>query len=178
MKWNHSLPGRQWRQAVAPIALGLAAWFATAPSAWAETIGVVNMDAVLHEAAPAVQAENRLKQEFSAREQEVQRLAKQGQALQAQYAKNHLVETQQAQQAQQSQLAQLAREYEVKQSQLDADLNTRRNQEMAQLQEKMRQAIQQVAQQQKLDLVLYDGVAYNAPATDITKNVIAALANK
>lgn len=175
MKCNKRSAGR-WRGMRAGI--GLAALLAAAPAAWAQTIGVVNMNTVLHDAAPSVQAESRLKQEFSGREQELQRLAKQGQDLQAQYAKNRLVETQQARQAQEGQLSQLAREFEVKKSQVDADLNKRRNQEMMTLQEKIRQAIQQVAQQQKLDLVLYDGVAYNVPAIDITNNVIKSLAGK
>ena len=62
-------------------------WLAAATQANEIKIGFVNMDRLLREAAPAVRALKKLEKEFGPRDQELQKLAKQGKDLQVQLEK-------------------------------------------------------------------------------------------
>jgi outer membrane protein len=58
------------------------------------------------------------------------------------------------------------------------DLNLRRNEELASVQERANRVIQQIADAEKFDLILQDPVVYASPKIDITDKVIKALADK
>lgn len=158
--------------------LALATLLTIRPAAADLRIGFVNVDRVLHDAAPAQKAQQRLQREFQPREQELQRLAKQGQDLQNRLEKEKLTASDAQQRGREQQLAQLSRDYQAKQHKLSNDYNTRRNAELAQLHEKIRRTVISIAQRDKLDLVLYDGVAYVNPRIDLTDRVIKSLAGK
>jgi outer membrane protein len=57
------------------------------------------------------------------------------------------------------------------------DLNLRKNEELAQVLERANKVIQQIAEAEKLDLVLQEAV-YRSPRIDITDKVLKALADK
>ena len=58
------------------------------------------------------------------------------------------------------------------------DLNLRRNEELAGIQERANKVIQQIAADEKYDLILQDPVVYASQRIDITDRVIKALADK
>jgi outer membrane protein len=66
------------------VSLILASAFAAAPALANTKIGFVNTEKLLREAPLSVTAQKKLEREFAAREQELQKLAKQARDLQAQ----------------------------------------------------------------------------------------------
>lgn len=140
-------------------------------------IGIVNIERVLREAAPAVRAQKRLEQEFSKRDQEVQRLAKQLKDTQDALEKNTPVLSEADRRNKEREFADLNREYQRKQREFREDLNQRRNEEMAGVIERANKVVNQIAETEKFDLILQEAV-YRSPRIDITDKVIKALADQ
>jgi len=74
-------------------------------------------------------------------------------------------------------LANQMRDLQRMQREYREDLNLRRNEELAQLQERANKVIQQIAEAEKFDLILQEAV-FRSPRIDITDKVIKALADK
>jgi outer membrane protein len=58
------------------------------------------------------------------------------------------------------------------------DLNLRKNEELASIQERANKVIQQIAEAEKFDLILQDPIVFASQRIDITDKVIKALANQ
>ena len=67
------------------------------------------------------------------------------------------------------------RDLKRKQDEFREDLTYRRNEEMGKIQKQIIQAIQQVAKDNKYDLVLSEGVLYASPKIDMSRLVIEHL---
>ena len=76
------------------------------------------------------------------------------------------------------QLADISRNFQRLQREIREDLNLRRNEELAGIQERANKVIQQIAESEKFDLILQDPVVYASQRIDITDKVIKALADK
>jgi len=72
----------------------------------------------------------------------------------------------------------MSRDLQRLQREFREDLNLRRNEELAAVQERANKVIQQIAETEKFDLILQDPVVYASPRIDITDKVIKALADK
>jgi len=137
-------------------------------------IGVVNTDRILRESNPAKAAQAKLEQEFSRREKEVADL---GSALKAASDKLEreaptLAESQRA--SRQKALFEMERDFQRKRRELNEDLGARKSEEVQQVLDRAYRVIQQVAVQEKYDLVLQEAL-YISPKHDITEKVIRAL---
>ena len=75
-------------------------------------------------------------------------------------------------------LANQSRDLQRMQREFREDLNLRRNEELAGIQERANKVIQQIAESEKFDLILQDPVVYASQRIDITDKVIKALADK
>jgi outer membrane protein len=75
-------------------------------------------------------------------------------------------------------LANQSRDLQRMQREFREDLNLRRNEELAGIQERANKVIQQIAADEKYDLILQDPVVYASKRIDITDRVIQALADK
>ena len=75
-------------------------------------------------------------------------------------------------------LANQSRDLQRMQREFREDLNLRRNEELAGIQERANKVIQQIAESDKFDLILQDPVVYASQRIDITDKVIKALADK
>ena len=75
-------------------------------------------------------------------------------------------------------LANMTRDLQRLQREFREDLNLRRNEELAAVQERANRVIQQIAEGEKFDLILQDPVVYASNRIDITDKVIKALADK
>lgn len=64
------------------------------------------------------------------------------------------------------------------QREIREDINLRRNEELSSVQERANKVIQQIALDEKFDLILQDPVVYASQRIDITDKVIKALADK
>jgi len=75
-------------------------------------------------------------------------------------------------------LANNTRDLQRAQREFCEDLNLRRNEELASVQERANKVIQQIAEAEKYDLIVQDPVVYASQRIDITEKVIKALADK
>jgi len=140
-------------------------------------IGFVNTEKLLREAPLSVAAQKKLEREFSAREQELQKMAKQARDLQGQLDKDSVTMAESERKAKERDLANLTRELQRQGREYREDLNLRRNEELGQIQERARKVIQEIAKSEKYDLII-EQVIYADPKSDITDKVMKALSGK
>ncbi|HMV04895.1 MAG TPA: OmpH family outer membrane protein [Accumulibacter sp.] len=164
------------KKTIAPL---LVALLASLPASYASAVdqlkvGYVNTQRLFRDAPAAVRAAKRIEQEFTKRDQDLQRLAKQVQALQETLEKNGLTMAESERRTKEKDLAELSREFQRKQREFREDLNLRQNEENAAIIEKANKAIKQLAENEKYDLIVQD-VVWVSPRLDITDKVIKAL---
>jgi len=141
-------------------------------------IGFVNTERLFREAAPAKRAQQKLEKEFAARDSEIQKLSKQVRDLQALLEKDGVTLTENDRRNKERDLANLTRDLQRGQREFREDLNLRRNEELASVQERANRVIQQMAEAEKFDLILQDPVVFASQRIDVTDKVIKALADK
>lgn len=151
----------------------------SAPCAMAadSKIGFVNTERIFRESAPAVRASKKLEKEFAAREQDIQKLAKQFRDLQAHLEKETVTMSEGDRRNKERDLANLNRDLQRSQREFREDLNVRQNEERAAFQDRVNKAIGDLAEKEKFDLVLQEAV-YVSNRIDITDKVLRALADK
>lgn len=159
------------------VSLILASVFAAAPTLADTKIGFVNTEKLLREAPLSVAAQKKLEREFAARDQELQKLAKQARDLQLQLDKDGVTMSDSERKAKERDLGNLNRDLQRQGREFREDLNLRRNEELGQIQERARKAIQEIARTEKFDLVIEQAV-YVDPKNDITDRVMKALGGK
>ena len=137
-------------------------------------IGYVNTQRIFRDAPTAVKAAKKLESEFSKRDQDLQRMAKQIQSLQESLEKNALTMVETERRAKEKDLNELTREFQRKQREFREDLNLRQNEENAAIIEKANKAIKQLAESEKYDLIVQD-VVWVSPKIDVTDKIIKAL---
>jgi outer membrane protein len=156
------------------IALVLLGWSAVA-GAQQLKIGFVNTERVFREAAPAKRAQQVLEREFSARNADLTKLEKEGRDLQAELERENVTMPEATRRDKERRLADISRDFQRKQREVREDLNMRRNEELAKVQERATRIINQIAEQEKFDLILQEAV-FASGRIDITEKVIKALA--
>lgn len=159
------------------VSLLLGAALATPALAADTKIGFVNTERLLREAPLSVAAQKKLEREFAARNQELQKLAKQARELQAQLDKDGVTMSDSERKAKERDLGNLNRDLQRQGREFREDLNLRRNEELGQIQERARKAIQDIAKAEKFDLIVEQAV-YVDPKSDITDRVMKALGGK
>lgn len=161
---------------VVAILLALASFAAQAQASELK-IGFVNTERVFREAAPAKRAQQQLERDFAARNQELAKVEKQGRDLQAELERDHGTMSEPQRREKERQLADISRNFQRMQREIREDLNLRRNQELASVQEQATRVINQIAEQEKFDLIVQEAV-FASSRIDITEKVIKALAEK
>ena len=141
-------------------------------------IGFVNTERLFREATPAKRAQAKIEKEFATRDAEIQKLAKQVRDLQASLDKDGPTIAESERRNKERDLANQSRDLQRMQREFREDLNLRRNEELAGIQERANKVIQQIAESEKYDLILQDPVVYASQRIDITDKVIKALADK
>ena len=139
-------------------------------------IGFVNTERVFREAAPAKRAQQKLEQLFAARNAELAALEKKGRDLQSELERDTSL-NESARRDKERQLADISQKFQRLQREIREDLNLRRNEELAAVQERATRVINQIAEQEKFDLVVQEAV-FASSRIDITDKVIRALADK
>jgi len=141
-------------------------------------IGFVNTERLFREATPAKRAQQKLEKEFANRDGELGKLAKQVRDLQASLDRDGATMPEGERRNKERDLANLTRDLQRAQREFREDLNLRRNEELASIQERANKVIQQIAEVEKFDLILQDPVVFASQRIDITEKVIKALADK
>ena len=141
-------------------------------------IGFVNTERLLREAPLSIAAQKRLEKEFSGREQELQKMAKQARDVQTQLDKEGVTMSETERKNKERELANLNREFQRQSREFREDLNLRRNEELGQLQERARKVIIDIAKSEKYDIIIEQAAVYVDPKSDITDRVMKALGGK
>ena len=161
------------KKALAMVAVACAAVTAHAQGM---KIGFVNTERVFREAAPARRAQQKLEQLVAARNAELAALEKRGRDLQGELERDTSL-NENARRDTERQLADISQKFQRLQREIREDLNLRRNEELAAVQERATRVINQIAEQEKFDLVVQEAV-FASSRIDITDKVIRALADK
>ncbi len=157
-------------------AVALAGALAAAPAqAAALRIAVVNYGELLQDAPQAKAAVATLRAEFAPKQRSLQAEANELKVREGNLKKNGATMTQDQRDRAELDLRERYQNLARKQSEIQDDVNTRRNQLMSQLQHTLVQVVQNYARQQKYDLVLADGVIYSDATLDITPAILSRL---
>jgi outer membrane protein len=159
------------------VATALLAGWVFAAAAVEMKIGFVNTERVFREAAPAKRAQQKLEREFATRNQELGKMEKQGRDLQAELERENVTLSEASRREKERVLADISRNFQRMQREIREDLNLRRNEELAAVQERATRVINQIAEQEKFDLIIQEAV-FASGRIDITEKVIRALADK
>lgn len=141
-----------------------------------ERIAAVNSDRILRESAPAKAAQVKLEAEFSKRDHDLQDMAARLKALSDTLDKSGASMSAGDRADKQKALSQLDADFQRKQREFREDLNQRRNEELAAVLDRANKTIKMIAERDKYDLIVQEGV-YVSPRIDITDKVLKALAN-
>jgi outer membrane protein len=139
--------------------------------------GFVNTERILRDATLAQRAQKKIEAEFQKRDQELARLAEQLKRMQDDLEKNSVTMSESQRRTKEREFGELNRDFQRKQREFREDLNSRRNEELAQVVEQANRVIRQIAEQEKYDIIFQDAV-YASPRIDLTDKVIKALDGK
>ena len=137
-------------------------------------IGIVNLDRIVREAAPAKAAQAKLEQEFSKREKDLADLGNQIKAGSDRLEREGPTLPESQRNARQKQLMDQDREFQRKRREFQEDLNTRKNEELQLIIDRANRAVKAMAEAEKFDLIIQEAVYIN-PKHDITDKVIRQL---
>jgi len=163
-------------QSVVSFAVILSSAWA-AGNVWADKIGFVNTERLIREAPLSVSAQKKLEREFASRDQELQKMAKQARDLQALLDRDGVTMSDSERKTKERDLGNLNRDLQRQGREFREDLNLRRNEELGQIQERARKAIQDIARAEKYDMIVEQAVFVD-PKSDITDRVMKALGGK
>lgn len=138
-------------------------------------VGVVNAALVLDKSPQKTAALQRLEKEFSTRSKSIE--SKHKLLLQAQEKLQKDAAILSADERKQNERNLLSEQRELKrlQDEYSEDLSIRRNEELRKLEKQIADTIVELAEAEKYDLVIYQGVIYASDAVDITDAVLAKL---
>ena len=138
----------------------------------------MNSERLFRVAAPAKRAQQMLEKEFAQRDGDIQKMTKQARDLQTSLEKDSVTMSENDRRNKERDLANLTRDLQRAQREFREDLNLRRNEELASVQDRANKVIQQIAEAEKFDLIIQEPVIFASPRIDITDKVIKALADK
>jgi outer membrane protein len=139
-------------------------------------IGYVNSERVLRESAAARGASTKIETEFGKREKELNDLANRLKASSDKFEKDAPTLSEAERNRRQREVGEQDRDLQRKRREFQEDLNQRRNEEIAAIQERTGRVIRQIMDSEKFDLILID-VGFAGSRVDITKKVMDAMNN-
>lgn len=132
-------------------------------------IGVVNIQAVMEKSPQVEKAQKSLEQEFKPKGDRLAAEQRKIQELEEKLTKDRTIMSESQRLKLESELKDKVRDFRKEQSNLNEDLNKRRNDELSKLQRRLVEAARTVAKDQDFDLILYkDTVIYSDEQLDIT----------
>ena len=138
-------------------------------------IGYVVVEKVLKEAPQTAASNKKLEKEFKSRTDGLQKKAKAIQKQEKDFKKNSITMADVERQNAQKKIQNSKIEIQRIERELREDIDIRRREEIGKLQQKINEAIEEMAKRDKYDLILYQGVAYASKEIDITDKLIKVL---
>ena len=137
-------------------------------------IGVVQIERIVRDSAPAIRAQKKLEAEFSKREADLAKSADQLKRMQDELEKEGVTMSEAQRRNKERDFNDMNRDFQRKQREYREDVNQRRNEELAQVIDIANRVIRQIAEAEKYDIIFQEA-AYANPRIDITDKVIKAL---
>lgn len=147
----------------------------TAAQAQDSRVATINSQRITSESAPAKAATARLEQEFAKRQKELADTQQTLKTMSERFDRDAPTLSESQRVSRQKEFNDLNREFQRKQREFQEDLNSRRNEELQKVLEAANKAVKQVADSDKYDIVIQDGVAYSSGRNDITDKVLKIL---
>ena len=138
-------------------------------------IGYVVVEKVLKEAPQTATSNKKLEKEFKSRTDDLQKKVKAIQKQEKDFNKNSVTMSAAERQKSQKKIQNSKIEIQRIERELREDIDIRRREEIGKLQQKINEAIEEMAKTDKYDLILYQGVAYASKEIDITDKLIKVL---
>jgi outer membrane protein len=140
-------------------------------------IGYVVVEKVLKDAPQTAASNKKLEKEFKSRTDGLQKKVKAIQKQEKDFNKNSVTMAAADRQKAQKKIQNSKIEIQRIERELSEDIDIRRREEIGKLQQKINEAIEEMAKTDKYDLILYQGVAYASKEIDITDKLIKVLGN-
>ncbi len=138
-------------------------------------IGYVVVEKVLKEAPQTAASNKKLEKEFKSRTDGLQKKVKAIQKQEKEFNKNSVTMSASDRQKAQKKIQNSKIEIQRIERELREDIDIRRREEIGKLQQQINEAIEEMAETEKYDLILYQGVAYASKEIDITDKLIKVL---
>ena len=138
-------------------------------------IGYVVVEKILKEAPQTAASNKKLEKEFKSRTDGLQKKVKAIQKQEKDFNKNSVTMAAADRQKAQKKIQNSKIEIQRIERELREDIDIRRREEIGKLQQKINEAIEEMAKTEKYDLILYQGVAYASKEIDITDELIKVL---
>ena len=138
-------------------------------------IGYVVVEKILKEAPQTAASNKKLEKEFKSRTDSLQKKVKGIQKQEKDFNKNSVTMAAADRQKAQKKIQNSKIEIQRIERELREDIDIRRREEIGKLQQKINEAIEEMAKKEKYDLILYQGVAYASEEIDITDKLIKVL---
>ena len=138
-------------------------------------IGFVKVDEILKNAPQAEQSNKKLETEFKGRTEKLKKDIGSLNDAENKFKKDSLTLSDKEKEKKQRDLQQLRIDIQRAERELREDIDLRRREEIGKLQTQVTKVIEKLAEEQKFDLILYNGVAYASDKVNITSDVLKAL---
>ena len=138
-------------------------------------IGVVDYGRLVEESPQAKAALDSIRSEFTPRQRDLQTQQASLKTKEDKLQKDGATMSQDQRTNAEKELRDSYRDLQRKQSEVQDDFNSRRNEEMSRLQKTLIEQVRVYAKAQNYDLIIADGVIYTTPTIDITPAILAQL---
>lgn len=135
-------------------------------------IGYVDVETLLKEAPQVEKINEKMLERFGAKKSELQAAEKKIMELQEKYKRNELVMTDDKLNELKSVIISNVQRFKQSEAVLQQEVATMRNQEVAVLQQSIRDVIDEIAKKDKYDLIVSDGVLHSNKNLNITQQVL------
>ena len=141
-------------------------------------LGYISASELLEKSPQAESASTKMEQEFTPRRNKLQADAKELKQLEDKLAKDGATLTDAERSKMERDIIGRKRDISREQDSYREDLTMRRNDELAKLQQVVRETIQVIGKEENYDLIFFDGVAYASPKMDLTEKAMQRLREK
>ena len=138
-------------------------------------IGIVDVNKILKDAPQTISANKKLEKEFSSRTEKLKTKIKSLETDGKKFQKESLTMSDDQREKADRALQQRRIEIQRDERELREDMDLRRREEIGDLQEKINVTIDKIADNEKYDLILYQGIAFASSKVDMTEKIIKAL---
>ncbi|MBI4695457.1 MAG: OmpH family outer membrane protein [Gammaproteobacteria bacterium] len=138
-------------------------------------IGVINADLVLQSAPQFAAMKKKLEQEFASRDKALVEAQKELKGLEDRAQKDGSIMSESERTRTEKDIMKKRRDLKRQYDEFREDVNLRQNEETGKVNAEILKAVQQIAQEQKFDIVLGPGVIFASKTVDMTDQVIQKL---